>query len=115
MNPTWREERAKSASGIRARIVLIAAERGLSKFETNCAGRLNTYDLYLFSRRHRVDIEWLDHRPAPRVAQDHPRAASSITQLSRPPRFMPGGPTLRESASLAASVEEWGNEHHNRR
>ena len=56
MNPAHREERAKSTREIRARMALIANERGLPKSET--AGRLSTYGLYLFSRRHHVDIEW---------------------------------------------------------
>jgi len=60
MNAADKEERAKVRKAIRARIALIATERGLPKSETSrVRGRLKHYDLYCFSQKHRVDIEWL--------------------------------------------------------
>jgi hypothetical protein len=60
MNPAQREERARFNQAIRARIALIATERGLPKSETaKVMGRLKLNDLVCFSDRHRVDIDWL--------------------------------------------------------
>ena len=60
MNAADKEKRQACHHGIRSRIILIAAERGLPKSEISKAmGRLGHYDLYCFSQRHRVDIDWL--------------------------------------------------------
>ena len=45
---------------IRARISLIATERGLPESETKKAmGRLATRDVVHFARKHRVNMDWL--------------------------------------------------------
>jgi hypothetical protein len=60
MNPVQREERRAFNKAVRARIRLIATERGLPKDEVKrVLGRLKHYDLMLFMERHWIDADWL--------------------------------------------------------
>ena len=60
MNAADKEKRQVCHRAIRNRIALIATERGLPKSEiSKVMGRLEHYDLYCFSERHRIDIDWL--------------------------------------------------------
>jgi hypothetical protein len=60
MNAADKEERARFHNAIRARIALIAAERGLPESEFKKAmGRLVTRDVLQFARKHRVNMDWL--------------------------------------------------------
>jgi len=60
MRTADKEERARVRNAIRARISLIATERGLPKSETKKAmGRLLTRDVMRFAKKHRVNMDWL--------------------------------------------------------
>jgi hypothetical protein len=60
MNAAEKQERARLHNAIRARISLIATERGLPKSETKKAmGRLLTRDVMRFAKKHRVNMDWL--------------------------------------------------------
>jgi hypothetical protein len=60
MNAADKEERARVHNAIRARISLIATERGLPKSETSkVLSRLKHYDVMRFAEKHRVNLDWL--------------------------------------------------------
>jgi hypothetical protein len=60
MSPEQREEKARFRQEVRARISLIATERGLPKAETaKVMGRLATRDVIDFIVRHHIDANWL--------------------------------------------------------
>ncbi|CCE06463.1 hypothetical protein BRAS3843_1730032 [Bradyrhizobium sp. STM 3843] len=60
MHPKQKAERAEFKRELRARIQLLAAERGLPESETKpVLSRLRTYEVIKFCRRHRVNYDWL--------------------------------------------------------
>jgi hypothetical protein len=59
MRPDLLAERRACHAGIRARIQLVAHERGLSRDEIKPAMSLKHYPLIRFAQEHRLNSEWL--------------------------------------------------------
>jgi hypothetical protein len=60
MNPEQKEQRARFRQEVRARITLIASERGLPKSEiAKVMSYLRTRDVIAFLKRHDISADWL--------------------------------------------------------
>jgi hypothetical protein len=77
MDPKRKEERRAFNEALRARMRLIAAQRGVPGDQMKWLGRIRQYDLVKFVRKHQLDWGWVltgvlekaPQRPALRVIQ----------------------------------------------
>ena len=77
MNPQQLQERREFKEQLRARMRLVAAQRGVPDDQMKWLGRIRHYDLVKFVRKHQLNWDWVlsgvpekaPHRPALRVIQ----------------------------------------------
>ena len=59
MNPQRLEERRRFNEQMRARLKLVAAERGLPDADMKWLGRLRHDDVFAFIERHQLSYDWV--------------------------------------------------------
>jgi hypothetical protein len=74
MNEQRKQERREFNEALRARMRLIAAQRGVADADMKWIGRLKHYHLAEFVRKHQLDWHW--YCWAPRKRHHHPCASS---------------------------------------
>jgi hypothetical protein len=81
MDPKHKEERRAFNEALRARMKLVAAQRGVPDDEMKWLGRIRHEDLLEFVRKHQLDWNWVLSGVPERAP---PRPALRVIQGERP-------------------------------